>query len=119
MQRLALTLAPNMALFRTRRGELSHWKGCAAANGARNAVFAAYLARDDFTGPTEVFEGKYGLWEAVGRFDWQFPMDDGAPHKITQTHMKCFPIVYHAQPVAWAGLERAAACRLRISARSK
>ena len=102
---VALTLAPNMALFRTRRVELSHWKGCAAANGARNAVFAAYLAQDDFTGPTEVFEGKYGLWDVVGRFDWQFSVGAGAPHRITQSHMKCFPIVYHAQPAAWAGLD--------------
>jgi len=109
---IALTLVPNMTMFRTRRGELAHWKGCAAANGARNAVFAAYLAQDDFTGPTEVFEGKYGLWDAVGKFDWKINIGDGAPHRISQTHMKCFPLVYHAQPVAWAGLD--ARPRLRV-----
>ena len=108
---IALTLVPNMALFRTRRGELAHWKGCAAANGARNAVFAAYLAQDDFTGPSEAFEGKYGLWDAVGKFDWQFNVADDA-HWVSKTHLKCFPLVYHAQPVAWAGLD--ARPRLRI-----
>ncbi len=101
---VALALVPNMALFRTRQGELSHWKGCAAANGSRNAVFAALLAQDGFSGPTEVFEGKHGLWDAVGRFDWQLP-DPGAQHRITQTHMKCFPVAYHAQSVAWAGID--------------
>lgn len=102
---VALTMAPNMALLNTRRGELSHWKGCAAANGARNAVFAAYLAQDNLTGPSEVFEGKYGIWDHVGRFDWEFSVGAGAPHRVTQTRMKCFPIVYHAQSAAWAGLD--------------
>jgi 2-methylcitrate dehydratase len=108
---ISLALAPNMALFRTRRGELSHWKGCAAANGARNAVFAAYLARDGINGPTEVFEGKYGLWDAVGKFDWPLRSGD-APYLVTQTHLKAFPIVYHAQPTAWAGLDLRAKVKL-------
>jgi len=101
-----------MALLCTRRGELSNWKGCAAANGSRNAVFAAFLAQDGITGPSDVFEGKYGLWDVVGRFDWQFSVGDGAPHRVTQSHMKCFPLVYHAQPVAWVGLD--ARPRLRV-----
>ena len=42
---VSLALAPNMALWQTRCGELSSWKGCAAANASRNAVFAAFLAQ--------------------------------------------------------------------------
>jgi 2-methylcitrate dehydratase len=34
---LALALVPNMALFATRQGELSSWKGCAAANHRTHA----------------------------------------------------------------------------------
>lgn len=108
---VALSLAPNMALFQTRTGDLSGWKGCASANAVRNAVFAAMLAKDGFTGPTAVFEGKSGLWDIVGRFDWQLPAA-GAPHRITRTHMKSFPICYHGQSAVWAALE----LRKRVSA---
>ena len=97
---LALALAPNMALYQTRRGEVSGWKGCAAANASRNAVFAAYLARDGFTGPTAVFEGESGLWDIVGRFDWQVSRG-----WITRTHMKCFPLCYHGQSAVWAAFD--------------
>ena len=41
------------------------WKGCAAANGCSNAVFAAMLARMGMTGPLEVFEGRGGLIQAL------------------------------------------------------
>src|SRR3972149_5955264 len=64
---LALALVPNMALYQTRQGELSGWKGCAAANASRNALFAVLLAQAGFTGPDGPFEGKSGLWNAVGR----------------------------------------------------
>ncbi len=57
----SLALAPNMALAQSRRGHLSSWKGCAGANASRNAVFAALLAKDGFTGPTAVFEGDGGM----------------------------------------------------------
>lgn len=102
---VALALAPNMALYQTRQGELSAWKGCAAANASRNAVFAALLARDGFTGPTAVIEGKCGLWDIVGRFDWDVSVGPGRPHRITRTDMKCYPICYHAQSAVWAALD--------------
>jgi 2-methylcitrate dehydratase len=100
---VALAVTPNMALHQARRGELSHWKGCAAANGSRNAVFAALLARDGFTGPPAIFEGKAGLWDIVGQFDW--PDLGGAPRRICGTHIKCFPVNYHGQSAVWAALD--------------
>ena len=102
---IALALAPNMALYQTRQGELSNWKGCAAANASRNAVFAAFLAQEGFTGPTSVFEGKAGLWDAVGRFEWPLPDGDGQARYIERTHFKCFPICYHGQSAVWAALD--------------
>jgi 2-methylcitrate dehydratase len=69
----------------------------------RNAVFAAMLAKDGFTGPTAVFEGKAGLWDIVGRFEWTLPGE--GEHRIGETHMKCFPICYHGQSAAWAAFE--------------
>lgn len=102
---LSLALTPNMALEQTRRGELSSWKGCAAANAARNAVFAVLLARDGFTGPGAVFEGKSGLYEIVGRFEWNLPANARALHRVDRTHIKCLPICYHGQSAAWAALD--------------
>lgn len=100
-QAISLALVPNMAMAQTRRGPLSSWKGCAGANGARNAVFAAMLARDGFTGPSAIFEGEGGLFDIVGRFDWELP----APHHmIEQTHIKSLPVCYHGQSAVLAAL---------------
>lgn len=99
---VAMALAPNMSLAQARRGALSNWKGCAGANASRNAVFAAQLAQDGFTGPTAVFEGNGGLWEVIGRYDWPLPHNE---HLITQTHLKCLPICYHGQSAVFAALD--------------
>lgn len=99
---VALALAPNMTLAQARRGHLSNWKGCAGANASRNAVFAALLARDGFTGPGAVFEGEGGLWEIIGRHDW--PIPEGR-HWISETHIKGLPVCYHGQSVVYAALE--------------
>jgi 2-methylcitrate dehydratase len=102
---IALALAPNMALMQTRRGHLSAWKGCAAANGARNGVFAAFLARDGFTGPTAVIEGKAGLWDVLGRFHWA--PGSAMPHRLLMTNLKRRPLCYHGQSAAQAALDLA------------
>ena len=99
---IALQLAPNMALAQSRRGHLSAWKGCAGANASRNAVFAALLAQDGFTGPTAVFEGDGGMFQAVGTFDWPLP-EDG--HMIGETHIKDLPVCYHGQSPVQAAIE--------------
>ncbi len=44
-QAVNLGIAPNLALYQTRIGDVSMWKGCAYANASRNAVFAVMLAR--------------------------------------------------------------------------
>jgi 2-methylcitrate dehydratase len=99
---VSLALAPNMALAQSRRGALSSWKGCAGANASRNAVFAAMLAKDGFTGPPAVFEGAGGMWEAVGKFEW--PLPEGT-HMIGETHIKNLPVCYHGQSPVEAALE--------------
>ncbi len=99
---VSLALAPNMALAQARRGHLSNWKGCAGANASRNAVFAALLAQDGFTGPPAVFEGDGGLWQVIGHHEWPLPEQS---HLITGTHMKCLPICYHGQASVFAALE--------------
>jgi len=101
---VSLSITPNMALYQTRQGEPSSWRSCAAANATRNAIFAAQLAREGCVGPAEVFEGRSGLWRAAGEFDWKFS-PAGAPHKITRTHMKRFPVCYFGQSAAWAAVQ--------------
>ncbi len=98
---LSLALTPNLALAQARRGSLSSWKGCAGANASRNAVFAAVLAKEGFTGPGEVFEGSGGFWEAVGRADWALP---DVP-MIGETRTKFLPVCYHGQSAVFAALE--------------
>ncbi len=53
------------ALRQTRVGELSHWKGCAFANAARQGIYAAMLAREGMTGPAPIFEGTMGFEKLV------------------------------------------------------
>lgn len=100
---LALALVPNMATYQTRQGELSVWKGCAGANAARNGLFAALLAQAGVSGPDQPIEGRCGLWDIVGKFDW--PVDPGTPPvRIARTNLKCFPICYHGQTAVWTAL---------------
>jgi 2-methylcitrate dehydratase len=94
---VALALTPNLALGQTRTGELSMWKGCAAANASRNGLFAALLAREGMTGPAQAIEGKWGLWNALGRFRWAPFGGRGGPYRILEAHIKRHPAVIHAQ----------------------
>lgn len=110
---IALSIAPNVALRQTRVGELSMWKGCAAANAARNGVFAAMLASAGITGPSEVFEGEMGFFNQVtGSFKLdtnQFGGNNGK-FKILDSYIKYYPSEYHSQ----AGIEAALLLRDKI-----
>jgi 2-methylcitrate dehydratase len=97
-QAMSLAITGHVAMRQTRVGELSHWKGCAFANSARNAVFATYLAQAGMTGPREVIEGEMGLMAqlAGGPFDWPRLKQDGQ-WMIERTYIKHFPAEYHSQ----------------------
>lgn len=100
---VALALVPNMAMYQTRQGELSVWKGCAGANAARNGLFAALLAEAGITGPDKPVEGKCALWDVVGEFDWG--LEPGKPpYRIAHTNLKSFPVCYHGQTAVWTAL---------------
>jgi 2-methylcitrate dehydratase len=105
---LALAITPNITLRQTRVGELSMWKGCAAANAARNGVFAALLAREGMTGPSPIFEGEKGFFHQVtGPFDLNPDTFGGksGSFKILDTYIKNFPSEYHSQAAVEAALE--------------
>jgi len=94
---LALVLAPNMALEVVRRGQLTMWKGCAGGNACRNAVFAVDLAAAGMTGPTTVFEGEQGLWNAAGKFDWPALPGAHGHFRVADSQLKIYPCEYHGQ----------------------
>jgi 2-methylcitrate dehydratase len=104
-QAIALAVVPNLPLGVTRVGELSMWKGCAAASATRAGIFAAQLAEQGMTGPAEPFDGRRGLWEQalhtpIKLAAWQ---GDGTPHRILGTHFKRFPCQIHTQgPISLA-----------------
>lgn len=106
-QAISLAIVPNLPLGVTRVGELSMWKGCAAACATRAGIFAAQLAQEGMTGPTEPFNGPRGLWDqAVGQpvaLD-QFG-EDHEPFRIAATSFKFFPSQIHTQGPIGLALE--------------
>jgi 2-methylcitrate dehydratase len=109
---VSLSVVPNIALRQTRVGELSMWKGCAAANAARNGVFAALLANEGMTGPPEAFEGERGFFKQVtGPFELNLKNFGGGKNrfKILETYIKHYPSEYHSQ----AGVEASLALKLK------
>jgi len=104
---LNLGIAPNVALYQTRIGRVSMWKGCAYANASRNAVFAAMLAARGMTGPSPVFEGEGGYFRAVTRKTFELATLGGpeAPYKIMECSVKRFPLGQYSQTVVEAALQ--------------
>ena len=102
-----LAIAPNVALYQTRIGQVSMWKGCAYANASRNAVFAAMLAAHGMTGPSPIFEGTGGYFKAVTRKAFGLRALGGRqhPYKITECSIKRFPLGQYSQTVVEAALE--------------
>jgi 2-methylcitrate dehydratase len=90
---LALAVIPNLSTYQTRAGELSMWKGAAAANGARQGVFAARLAAEGMTGPYEAFDGVFGLWsQTMGKPHDLPPLARGdATYAVQQSNIKMYP----------------------------
>ncbi|MDB5809110.1 MAG: prpD [Betaproteobacteria bacterium] len=106
-QAMNLGIAPNIALYQTRIGHVSMWKGCAYANASRNAVFATMLASRGMTGPAPIFEGVGGYFKAVTRAPFQLPAFGGpdTPYKILECSIKRYPLGQYSQTVVQAALE--------------
>lgn len=76
------------ALRVARTGDLSMWKGLSASNAARNAVYAAMLARNGMEGPVDVFEGQCGWKEVVsGPFDVEYTRCEAVTETMTKKYM--------------------------------
>src|SRR5262249_31178232 len=95
-------------MAQTRVQTLSDWKGLAAAEAARNAVFAALLARGGVTGPTPIFEGRSGVVKQVAgpaNVDVDTFGRHGAPFRIHKWSLKAYPAVIYTPPAIVAGIE--------------
>jgi len=101
-----LTQAVNIAvndhipMGQTRTQTLSDWKGLSDAEAARNAVFAALLARGGLTGPAPVFEGRAGFFRLVSgpvEVDVDAFGRRGVPFRIHRCGMKAYPAQVYTQ----------------------
>ena len=103
---VGIAAASNLPLRVTRSGELTPWKNAATAYATRNGVFAALLAAEGLSGPTNAFEGRNGLFEKVtGPFELApFPNCGGA-HLTPRVQLKYWPIETNGQAAVWAALE--------------
>ena len=104
---ISLAVVPNLPLGVTRTGELSMWKGCATASASRAGVFAAQLAGQGMSGPSQPFEGRRGLWaQAVGE-PVKLPNLGGGDQsfRISETTFKSFPSQIHTQGPIGLALE--------------
>lgn len=110
-QALALAIVPHAAMRQTRNGEISMWKGAAAANAARNAVFALQLAECGMKGPYEPFEGTMGMnYQMLNRklsYENVVSKLDAceSPASITITYVKNWAVEYMTQSAIEAALE--------------
>jgi 2-methylcitrate dehydratase len=104
-QAISLASVSNLPLGATRVGELSMWKGCAAAYATRAAIFSAQLAQQGMTGPDAPLDGRRGLWQqAVGKPVKIAPFDPAVDgFRIISTIFKSYPSQIHTQaPVSLA-----------------
>ncbi|MGH8826617.1 MAG: MmgE/PrpD family protein [Jiangellaceae bacterium] len=86
---IAIAGTANNALRVTRTGSLSHWKGLAYPQVAKEGTHAALLARAGITGPAEVFEGNKGFKETIaGDFfiDWSAEDLESVRRTIVKKH---------------------------------
>lgn len=86
---------------------LSDWKGLAAAEAARNAVFATRLARGGITGPAPIFEGRAGFFRQVSgaaEIDVDGFGRRGVPFRINAVGMKAYPAQVYTQTAVVAGI---------------
>src|SRR5437588_11734061 len=104
---VGLAINDHIPMAQTRIQTLSDWKGLADAEAARNAVFAALLARAGLTGPAPIFEGHSGFFKQVSG---PAEIDVGAfggrrvPFRIHRCSLKAYPAVIYTQTAIVAGM---------------
>lgn len=101
---IAIAGTANNALRVTRTGDLSHWKGLAYPNTAKEATFAALLAQRGIAGPAQVFEGNKGLKDTItGPFEIDWSAED--LEKVRGTIVKKYNAEIHSQTALDAAVD--------------
>jgi len=107
-QAVNLAINDHIPLALTRVGALSDWKGLAAAEAGRNAVFAARLAQAGLTGPAPIFEGTSGLFQQVtgpGTIDVGSFGGRDVQFRLHKCDLKPYPAVIYTQTAIVAAIE--------------
>src|SRR3981189_790347 len=107
-QAVNLAVNDHIPMAQTRVQTLSDWKGFADAEAARNAVFAAALARGGLTGPAPIFEGHSGFFKqnsGPGDTAREAFGGGGVPFRIHQCAKNPYPAVIYTQTAIVAGIE--------------
>jgi 2-methylcitrate dehydratase len=105
---VGIAINDHIPMAQTRVGALSDWKGLAAPEAGRNAVFAARLAQAGLTGPAPVFEGRSGFFAQVSG---PAPVDvesfgrRGVQFRLHKCNLKPYPAVIYTQTAIVAGIE--------------
>lgn len=98
-QAVNIALVDHVAMNQTRVQVLSNWKGLADASASRHGVFAAILAREGITGPSPIFEGRFGLNRQVAGEDIVVDTSTfgghGRPFRINDVLVKPYPAQGH------------------------
>lgn len=110
VQAVNLALNDHVPMGQTRTQTNSDWKGFADAEAARNAAFAAQLARGGLTGPAPIFEGRKGFFQLVAS-EAKVNVDAfggrGMPFLIHDCGVKTYPAVVYSQTAIVAARELA------------
>ncbi|MBX9829052.1 MAG: MmgE/PrpD family protein [Xanthobacteraceae bacterium] len=105
---VSIAINDHIPMAQTRVGALSDWKGLAAPEAGRNAVFAARLAAAGLTGPAPIFEGRSGFFQQVSG-EAQVDVDAfgrrGVQFRIHRCSLKPYPAVIYTQTAIVAGIE--------------
>ena len=104
VQAIGITVGGDTATRQGRADTLSNWKAYAAADACRKAMFSVQLAQNGMTGPSDVFEGRYGFFKVMGHKPIA-PPQLGEPFGIRRCFTKRFPLGQFSQTVAQAAVE--------------
>lgn len=113
---LSIAVVSHAAMGQTREGALSMWKGLAAPDAVRHAVYACRLAQAGVRAPDEPFVGEEGFIALVngGKMsdDSAFDriVDGDAPTRLLETHIKAWPMGIVSQ----SGVDAALRVRAQI-----
>jgi 2-methylcitrate dehydratase len=110
LQAFAIAASTGLVTRQVRRGQLTMWKGWAAAEAALAGLRAVRMAAAGAEGPTLSFTGDQGFQAvlvdpATHVPEWPFAGAGRDRDRVLDTHLKAYPVGYLGQAVAEVGLE--------------